>query len=160
MFNHPRCRQQRVLWPIWRASTRMKRRWWPRPWWSWGTSWRLWKRMPPPSHPSGPCLPRGEKWNLKLLGWKSENYNFWRCNEHATPRHLPLSFFTLLSLCVKMWRVCYPAGWDAEATGGSRGWEKDIELPPPHGHPAKTGLDPTAGGSGVWPRADPPWPQR
>lgn len=102
MLNYPHCRQQRVRWQIWRASTRMRRRWWRRPWWSWGTSWRLWKKMLPPSRLSGPCLPQGER----PLRWEKEQLNVpWNIENLHVSRNLPLNLyyslcaFISLSLC-------------------------------------------------------------
>lgn len=53
-------------------------------------------------------------------------------------------------------RVRHSAGWDAEAAGGSGGWEEDPQLSPAHGYPAETGPDSAPGRPGVRPRADPP----
>lgn len=53
-------RRPRSLCPTWRASTRVRRRWWLRRSWSCATSWRLWSRTPPSSRPSEPCLLQGE----------------------------------------------------------------------------------------------------
>lgn len=54
-------RQPKLLWPIWRASMRTKRPWWPRPWWNWGTSSKHWRKTLPPFLHSELCLPHGKK---------------------------------------------------------------------------------------------------
>lgn len=58
-------------------------------------------------------------------------------------------WFVLACLCMlhlfhcfcisQVWPVCHPVGWDAEAAGGSRGWEEDTEFFAAYGHTAEIG---------------------
>lgn len=73
-----------------------------------------------------------------------------RCTDHFELFLIIFSLFLSLALSLQMWWVCYSTGWDAEAAGSSRGWEKDSELSAPHGHPAETCPHTAFGRPGVW----------